>query len=76
MENYRRANKAIRDLGAGKGINRRAGKPGGNLGQGKGRERKARAAGGSENTPPARGWGRGKGGDRLPRPEIPPKSGW
>lgn len=73
MENYCRANKEIWDLGAGKGINRRARKLGGNLRQGKGRERKVRAAGGGENNPPGGGWGRGKGGERLPLPEIPPK---
>lgn len=72
MENYCRANKEIWDLGAEKGINRRARKLGGNLGQGKGRERKARAVGGSENKPPGRGWVRGKGGEWLLRPEIPP----
>lgn len=72
MENYCWANKEIWDLGAEKGINRRARKLGGNLGQGKGRERKARAVGGSENKPPGRGRVRGKGGEWLLRPEIPP----
>lgn len=69
MENYRRANKEIWDLG----INRRARKLGGNLGQGKGRERKAPTAGGGENNPGGAGaWERGFGPCRRdPKSGIP-----